>query len=62
MSYPDRTGVFVKGNNELGLLLEDLTQVPIIGNLTETINITRSVFELMDKKLINTNLKIISGT
>ena len=31
-------------------------------NLTETINILRPVFELTDKKSINTKLKIISGT
>lgn len=59
--YPDRPGVFRTDNNELGLLIEDLNQIPIIKNLTETINIDRPVFELTNNFLINTNLRIISG-
>lgn len=60
--YPDRPGVFNNEAGELGLLYADLDQVPVIKNLTETINIDRPVFELTDKQLTNTNLKIISGT
>lgn len=60
--YPDRANIFVNENSSLGLLINDLDQVPIIVNLTETINILRPVFELTNSKLINTKLKIISGT
>lgn len=60
--YPDRANIFATENSPLALLIEDLDQVPVIRNLTETINILRPVFELTDKKLINTKLKIISGT
>jgi hypothetical protein len=60
--YPDRTNIFATESGQLALLIEDLDQVPIIVNLTETINILRPVFELTDKKSINTKLKIISGT
>ena len=59
--YTDRAGVFANSDNNLGLLINDLDQVPVIGNLTETINITRPVFELTDKKLVNTCLKITIG-
>ncbi len=59
--YPDRPGVFATENDELGLLHEDIDQVPVIKNLTETINILRPVFDLLDNKLKNTNLRIISG-
>jgi hypothetical protein len=60
--YTDRSGVFANEYGNLALLINDLDQVPIIVNLTETINTRRPVFELTDKKLINTKLKIISGT
>lgn len=60
--YPDRPSIFATEEGQLTLLIEDLNQVPIIRNLTETINIDRPVFELTDGKLINTKLKIISGT
>ena len=59
--YPDRANIFVNENSSLGLLINDLDQVPIIVNLTETINTLRPVFELTNSKLINTTLKIISG-
>ena len=59
--YPDRANIFFNENSSLGLLINDLDQVPIIVNLSETINIVRPVFELTNNKLINTTLKIISG-
>jgi hypothetical protein len=60
--YPDRSNIFSTEEGQLTLLIEDLDQVPIIRNLTETINIDRPVFELTNSKFINTKLKIISGT
>jgi hypothetical protein len=60
---PDRTGVY-KDNigNDIGLLIEDLHSVPIIKNLTETINIDIAVFDLTDSKTKNTILRSLSGT
>jgi hypothetical protein len=45
-------------NNNLGLLLHDLHQVPIIENLTETINITKAVLDIEDMQYKNTIIKI----
>jgi hypothetical protein len=60
--YPDRAGAFASDLGPLGSLVATLDQVPIIKKLTETINIDKPVFELTDKRLTNTILKIISGT
>jgi hypothetical protein len=54
---PDRQGLFDDGANPIGLLLEDLNNVPIIGKLTETINIDRSVFNTDDSIYKNTLIK-----
>jgi hypothetical protein len=54
---PDREGLFNDGNSPIGLLLEDLNNVPIIGKLTETINIDRSVFNTDDSIYKNTLIK-----
>ena len=60
--YPDRAGAFANEQGPLGSLTASLDQVPVIKKLTETINIDKPVFELTDNRLINTTLKIISGT
>jgi hypothetical protein len=60
--YPDRAGAFASEQGPLGSLIANLDQVPVIKKLTETINIDKPVFELTDKRLTNTILKIISGT
>ena len=58
---PDREGTF----SDLELLKNDLDQVPIILNLTETINredlinTSRAIFNLTDEKYINTVIKAI---
>ena len=58
---PDRDGTF----SDLELLKNDLDQVPIILNLTETvnrknlINTSRAIFDLTDKQYINTVIKTI---
>lgn len=46
-SYEDETG-------KLGLLINDLHQVPVIEKLEETINISKAVFELRDNGWCNT--------
>jgi hypothetical protein len=60
---PDRSGVYQDNQgNEIGLLLEDLHAVPIIKNLTETINIGVAIFDLKDNKTKNTIIKALPGT
>ena len=47
--YPDRSAAYVDENgNPIGILLNDLHQVPVIEKLTETINTTKAVFDLED--------------
>jgi len=57
--YPDRDGAFSTEDDELGLLLTAMDRVPIIKNLTETINTDRSVFDLSDTKFKNTTIRLI---
>lgn len=52
LSYADDTG-------PLGLLLSDLHEVPIITNLTETINMNRPIFNTQSRFYKNTVIKII---
>jgi len=60
---PDRDMVYRdEQGNDLGFLLADIHAVPVIQNLTETINITRSMFDCMDSKYKNTIIKAITGT
>jgi hypothetical protein len=58
---PDRAHAFADDNDAVGGLINSVDQVPIIKNLTETINIDRSVFELSDSNLKNTIVKLITG-
>jgi hypothetical protein len=51
---PDRPLVYQDDVNEIGLLLNDLHQVPIIKNLSETINIDTAIFNLHDSQFKNT--------
>jgi hypothetical protein len=58
---PDRVGVY---NNELGsvgALIEDIDGVPIIKNLTETINIITAIFDCKDPIAKNTIIKAHKG-
>jgi hypothetical protein len=56
---PDRSDAFAVEDNPVGLLEQDFDQVPIILNLTETINTQRAVFDTSDLKLANTVVKAI---
>jgi len=58
---PDRDGVYKNQNNEIGLLLDDLHAVPVIKNLTESINIGVAIFDLKDSKNKNTIIKALPG-
>lgn len=59
--YPDREGAFNTDIAPLGHLVAHLDKVPVIKNLTETINIDRPVFELTDPNLKNTLVKILGN-
>lgn len=59
---PDREGVYKNTDGSIGLLPDDLHAVPIIKNLTETINIDVAIFDLKDSKNKNTIIKALSGT
>jgi hypothetical protein len=59
---PDRTGAYF--NEEYGLvgeLINDINEVPIIKNLTETINIDKAIFNLTDSVNKNTLIKAYTG-
>jgi hypothetical protein len=58
--HTDRSSAYSDDDgNLIGLLLDDIDQVPIIQNLTETINISKAVFNLNNPQYRNT---IITAT
>ena len=59
---PERSGVYANDNNEIGCLYEDVQGVPVVEKLTETINIEKAIFELIDSSSKNTIIKAIKGT
>ena len=56
---PDRSSAYYDDNsgNIIGLLLNDIDQVPIIEKLTETINISKAVFDLESPQFRNIIIK-----
>lgn len=50
----DRSDAFALDHDQNALLRNDLDMVPILLNLTETINTKQAVFSLFDKKYTNT--------
>lgn len=58
---PDRELVYVNEDGELGGLVADIDQVPVIQNLTESINIDKPVFDLSDADFKNTSIRKITG-
>ena len=60
---PDRVGAYVdETGNQAGVLVEDLHEVPVIKNLTETINIVKAIFDSKDSSSKNTIIKALQGT
>ena len=60
---PDRPGVYLDNDgNIIGHLLEDLDGVPIIKNLTETINMGKAIFNCKDLASRNTIITAHKGT
>ena len=58
---PDRNQVYADNTSPVGGLISDVDQIPIIQNLTETINIDKPVFNLTDPEFKNTTVKLLSG-
>jgi hypothetical protein len=59
---PDRVDVYLDNkNNELGALASDLDNVPIIKNLTETVNIAKAVFDCNNSATKNITIKALQG-
>jgi hypothetical protein len=59
---PDREDVYRDDEgNSIGFLLEDLHAIPIIKNLTETINIGTAIFDIKDFKAKNTTIKALQA-
>ena len=56
---PDRSDAFALDQDRIALLLNDLDMVPMILNLTETINTKQAVFSIFDKQYTNTVVKAI---
>ena len=60
---PDRVGVYTSADgNSIGSLIEDINAVPIIKNLTETVNIDKAIFDCKDLASRNTIIKAQQGT
>jgi hypothetical protein len=59
---PDRDEVYLDPTgNAVGLLINDLHQVPIIKTLTETINISIPIFDLKNSQYKNTVITFIQN-
>ena len=59
---PDRKLAYDDENNPVGLLINDLHEVPITKSLTETINIVKAVFFTYESQYKNTTIKAHQGT
>jgi len=60
---PDRVGVYTDATgNTIGNLLDDMDAVPIIKNLTESINIEKAIFDCKDTDIKNTIIRVNIGT
>jgi hypothetical protein len=59
--YPDRSGAYIEGQDEVGALVNDVNGVPVIQKLTETINMDTAMFEVKDLATKNTIIKAIQG-
>lgn len=59
---PDRPGVYGDDVSDIGCLIDDIHGVPVIGNLTESINIGKAIFDLKDQIAKNTTVMAIQGT
>jgi hypothetical protein len=56
---PDTAGAFANETSSIALLQDDLDMIPVILNLTETINTARAVFHTSDLQIANTVVKAL---
>ena len=60
---PDRADAYTDAElDPLGELLNDFTGIPIIKNLTETVNISKAIFDCKDNIAKNITFKALQGT
>ena len=59
---PDRQDVYLDGNNPIAFLINDINGVPVIKNLTETINIDKAIFDCTNTATKNTIIMAHLGT
>lgn len=59
---PDRQDVYLDGDNPIGFLINDIDGVPMIKNLTETINIDKAIFDCSNFATKNTIIMAHLGT
>jgi hypothetical protein len=60
---PDRTGVYTsEDGNVIGSLIDDVDSVPVIKNLSETVNIDTAIFDCKNISTKNTIIKAHKGT
>lgn len=57
---PDVIGAFDSDQGPCTLLINDLDKVPIIANLTETINILQAVFDTKSESVANTSIRRVN--
>jgi len=59
---PDRSGIYAdESGDPLGYLVNDLHEVPIVKNLTESINIDKPIFDIKDERYKNITIKALPG-
>lgn len=56
----DRSDCYTQDGNKVKLLIDDLHEVPVIEKLTETINISKAVFDLQNPQWKNTTVDVIT--
>lgn len=59
---PDRTAAYDDEGNPVGLLINDMHEIPVIKSLTETINIDKAVFFTYESQWKNTIITAHQGT
>lgn len=60
---PDRVRVYTsEDGNQVGCLLEDLNQIPVIKNLEETVNIDKAMFNCKDNILRNVIIRVVNSS
>jgi hypothetical protein len=59
---PDRVSQYNDEENPVGLLINDMHEIPVIKNLSESINIDKAVFYTYDSQHKNTIIKAHQGT